>query len=192
MKGKDEMSLGKKMWTLFVTTFTISMTANSGYAIIGVLKRTFAEKYHWFSEDEMNNAIAIGQSAPGPIAVNSSAVIGYETCGFFGAFSAVMGVILPPIVIMLLVTVFYEKIVGSVYVAVFMKGMQAGVIGMLLDIVIGMYRNLSDKKAVYPYIVMLIAFLFCRFSSFSLFYLVVGCILAGVIKSLLIGKKVKP
>ena len=65
------MTKSKKLFTLFITTFTISMTANSGYAILGVMKNVFVNKHKWFTEEEMANYIALAQSSPGPIAINA-------------------------------------------------------------------------------------------------------------------------
>ena len=62
----------KKLWLLFTTTFTVSITANSGYAIVAVLRTKFVEKLKWISEDEMATYVALTQSIPGPVAVNCS------------------------------------------------------------------------------------------------------------------------
>ena len=58
----------KKIWLIFINTFTISMTANSGYAMLGVIKNRFVHKYGWFTKEEMEDYIALAQSCPGPIA----------------------------------------------------------------------------------------------------------------------------
>ena len=97
----------KKMWIIFINCFTISMTANSGYAMFGVMKNRFAGKYGWVTEEEMEDYLALAQSSPGPVAVNSAVQVGQHVAGLPGAFSAVMGIILPPFLIMLLVTYFY-------------------------------------------------------------------------------------
>ena len=94
----------RRLTALFLATFTISATANSGYAIIAVMRDDFVNKRGWFTEDEMNDYIAIVQSSPGPMAVTSSTVIGYHIAGFAGSFAAVLGVILPPFLVMIAVT----------------------------------------------------------------------------------------
>ena len=72
------MEKSQKLWILFKTAFVSSATANSGYAILAVMKNLFVEKHKWFTEDEMNDYIALAQSAPGPMAVNSAVIIGYR------------------------------------------------------------------------------------------------------------------
>ena len=79
-----------RIWLLFINIFSISMTANSGYAMLGVLKNRFVDKYGWFTKEEMDDYIALAQSSPGPIAVNSAVLIGYQAAGPAGAFAAVM------------------------------------------------------------------------------------------------------
>ncbi len=173
----------KKAFTIFTITFSTSITANSGYAIIAVLRNILVEKHHWFTEDEMNDYVAMAQSPPGPIAVNCSLVVGYQLAGPLGALAAVIGVIIPPIVIMVIVTYFYQNIVTNKYVRLFMSGMQAGVVAM--------FTTVTKRKSIYPYVIMVIAFVFIRFTDFSMAYLIIGCILTAVIKTVITGRMVK-
>ena len=93
----------KRLLPLFLATLTISATANSGYAILAVMKDDFVNRRKWFTEDEMADYIAIVQSSPGPMAVTSSTIIGYHVAGMPGTLAAVFGVILPPFLVMVLV-----------------------------------------------------------------------------------------
>lgn len=175
----------KRCWILFVTMLAISSTANSGLAILSVIKSTFVQKRKWVTEEQMNDYIALCQSAPGPIAINASSIVGYHVAGAAGALSAVVGCAIPPIVIMILVSVFYSAIIGNNWVRVFMKGMQAGVIAMLLDLIWDMFRNVTKEHRIYPIAIMIISFLFAWFTRFSTFFLVLGCIAAALVSYLL-------
>ena len=177
-----------KLAALFVATFTVSCTANSGYAIIAVMKDDFVNKRKWLTEEEMADYIAIVQSSPGPMAVTSSTIIGYHVAGMPGTLAAVFGVILPPFLVMVLVTLFYEAIVGNPYVGLFLRGMQMGVVAMLVDVIIGLFRNATDKGWAYPLVIMALSFVYVRFSGFSIAWLVVACIVAGVVKALLVRR----
>ena len=177
-----------KLLALFIATFTISCTANSGYAILAVMKDNFVNKRKWLTEEEMADYIAIVQMTPGPMAVSSTTIVGYHIAGLAGTFAAVLGVILPPFLVMVAVTVFYEAIVDNPYVVLFLRGMQMGVVAMLFDVVIGLFRNATDKSGVYPYIIMVLAFLYVRLTGFSIVWLVLGCIAAGVAKALLVKR----
>lgn len=181
----------KKAFTIFTITFSTSITANSGYAIVAVLRNILVEKNHWFTEDEMNDYVAMAQSPPGPIAVNCSLVVGYQLAGPIGALAAVIGVIIPPIVIMVIVTYFYQNIVTNQYVRLFMSGMQAGVVAMLIDVITGLFTTVTKRKSLYPYVIMAIAFVFIRFTDLSMVYLIIGCILTAVIKTVIMGRMVK-
>lgn len=190
-KAQGSDGLLGRMIALFLATFTISATANSGYAIIAVMKDDFVNKRKWFTEDEMNDYIAIVQSCPGPMAVTSSMVVGYQSAGLLGSLAAVLGVITPPFVVMVLVTVFYEAIVSNPYVTIFMRGMQMGVVAMLLDICIGLFRNATKEERAYPVAIMVLAFLYVRLTGCSIMWLAIGCGIAGAFKALLISREVK-
>ena len=92
---------------------------------------------------------------------------------------------------MIIVTYFYQTIVTNQYVRIFMSGMQAGVVAMLIDVIIGLFTTVTKRKSVYPYIIMVIAFIFIRFTDFSMLYLILGCILTAVIKTVVVGRLVK-
>lgn len=190
-KAQGSDGLLGRMIALFLATFTISATANSGYAIIAVMKDDFVNKRKWFTEDEMNDYIAIVQSCPGPMAVTSSMVVGYQSAGLLGSLAAVLGVITPPFVVMVLVTVFYEAIVSNPYVTIFMRGMQMGVVAMLLDICIGLFRNATKEEKAYPVAIMVLAFLYVRLTGCSIMWLAIVCGIAGAFKALLISREVK-
>ncbi len=179
----------REMWLLFFNTFTISMTANSGYAMLGVIKNRFVDKYKWFTAEEMQDYIALAQSCPGPIAVSSTMIIGYRKLGIAGALSAVFGVILPPFFMMILVTLFYEFISTNRFVRIFITGMQAGVCAMLMDVVLGLFEGVVKMNQVFYYIMVVLCFLYVRLTKLSIFYLALICIAIAVIKTLFVKKK---
>lgn len=180
----------KKAWLLFINTFSISITANSGYAMLGVIKNRFVDKYGWFTKEEMEDYIALAQSCPGPFSCSTAMIIGYQSCGIIGALSAVLGVIVPPFIMMILVTYFYTFISTNQYVRIFITGMQAGVCAMLLDVVLGLFTGIVKMNKPFYYIMVLLSFLYVRLTKYSIFYLAVICILVAVVKTLLIKKEV--
>lgn len=185
----DEMSRFRKLYILFKTTFLISLTANSGYAILSVMKTAFIEKYRWFTEEEMSDYIAMVQSAPGPIAINASMIIGWQAAGPAGSFAAVTGCTIPPLLVMMAVTLFYNRIVSNPYVSLFMKGMQFGVIAMLLDVLLGLFTNVTKKGFLYPCCLMVLSFLYLKLINRSVFFLALGCIVISAIKTMYTWKK---
>lgn len=173
------MSKLKKCWILFSTMMVISSTANSGYAILSVVVRNFVGKHHWITEEEMEDYIALVQGTPGSIAINMSMMVGYHVASIWGAAAAVIGCAIPPLVIMLLVTAFYSAIVGNPWIEVFLHGMQAGVIAMLANLVLGLFRNATKEQMIYPLAIMAIAMAYSLLTDLSSILLVIGCILIG-------------
>ena len=189
MENKD--SILKKSLSLFGNAFITSMTANSGYAIVSVLKNKYTQKHKWVSEEEMNAIVALCQSSPGPIAVSSNLMIGFQIAGPLGAFASVLGCIIPPIIMMILVSFFYNYIITNRYVRIFMQGMQAGVIAMLLDVVIGLFMNIAKKREVFLFALMIIAFLYLRLFDLSIVYLLIFMIVAALVKTLIMTIQAK-
>ena len=186
MSRKDKL---KRLWTLFFTSFITSLTANSGYAILSVLRTTYTKKHEWITEEEMTDIIALCQVSPGPIAINASVMLGYQCAGGLGSFLSVLGCVIPPIMIMVLVTIFYNVIVENKIVALFMRGMQAGVIAMLLDVVISLFGNIKNRKSIYLYVILIGSFLFLRLTDLSVFILLVIVLAAALVKTFIMRKK---
>ena len=179
----------EKLKLLFMTTLSVSATANSGYAILSVLKNRFVDRYQWYTEEQMNDFIALAQSTPGPVAVNISAIIGYQSAGILGTLSAVTGCILPPIVVMLAVTFFYQAVAANPYVRLFMQGMQAGVCAMLADVILSLFSNILKKDALLHVLLTVFCFLAVRYTGVSVFVLLLICIAISVVKTLIAKRK---
>ena len=99
----------KVLWKLFLSTLYLSaFTFGGGYVIVTLMKDKFVDKYHWIEENEMLDLIAIAQSAPGAIAVNGAIVVGYKLAGLAGVLTAIFGTVLPPFLIISVISVFYQ------------------------------------------------------------------------------------
>ena len=109
MEGKIVEDKKKVLFHLFISTLYLSaFTFGGGYVIVSLLKKKFVDEYHWIENDEMLDLVAIAQSAPGAIAVNGAIAVGYKLAGIIGAFVAVIGAIIPPFVIITILSMFYE------------------------------------------------------------------------------------
>ena len=88
--------------TLFLTFFKIgAFTFGGGYAMLPLIQREIVEKRKWITNDDILEVVAIAESTPGPIAVNSATFVGYRTGGFSGALLATLGVVLPSFAVIL-------------------------------------------------------------------------------------------
>jgi chromate transporter len=140
----------KKLAVLFLEMLKISaFTFGGGFVIIPLLRRIFVENRKWIGEEEMMDLTAIAQSAPGPIAVNAAILTGYRVAGVPGAAISVLGTVIPPLVILSVISLFYNAFRENRYVNILMAGMLCGVAAVILNVVLDLLRVLfsSGKKA---------------------------------------------
>ena len=103
IKNELNNELKKKhlLLELFLSTLYISsFTFGGGFVIVTFMKRKFVDELHWIDEQEMLDLVALAQSSPGAIAVNAAILVGWRVCGFAGMLTAVLGTILPPMIIL--------------------------------------------------------------------------------------------
>ena len=174
------MSKMKNNLTLFYNFLKIgAFTFGGGLAMIPLVSRIVVEKYHWMTEDEMVDMIAIAESTPGVIAVNLATYVGYKLNKFFGALFATLGVVLPSFLIICLISFFYEKFIQIEVVSWAFMGIKACVAILILNAGIKLIKNV--KKNIFSIIVLLIAFMLCLFvNAISTVYIILGGLIIGV------------
>lgn len=137
-----------KLWVLFLTTLYISaFTFGGGFVIVTFMKHKFVDELHWIDEQEMLDFTALAQSCPGAIAVNAAILVGWNVYGFAGMIVATLGTILPPMIILSVVSFFYAIFSTNVWVAVVLKGMQAGVAAVILDAACSLGESVLKEKS---------------------------------------------
>ena len=109
--------------------------------IIPLMRKKFVEELGWIEEDEMLDLTAIAQSSPGAIAVNASILVGYHVAGFSGAVLTVVGTVLPPLIIISVISIFYQAFRDNPIVNMAMTGMLCGVAAVICDVVINMSKS---------------------------------------------------
>lgn len=158
------MDKKNKYWQLFLSTFKLSAcTFGGGFVIIPLMRERFVKELHWIEEEEMLDLTAIAQSSPGSIAINASILVGYHVAGIPGALITVVGSALPPLIIISIISAFYQAFRSNKYVSMAMAGMLAGVAAVIFDVVINMAWPILKKKRLLPIAVMLAAFVATRF-----------------------------
>lgn len=166
--------------TLFKETFIISATTFGGGAvIISMLQKAFVERLKWIDEDEMMDLIAIAQSCPGVMAVNSSIIIGYRIAGVPGALLTVLGTVTPPMIILTIISMFYVQFRSNRIVALVLKGMQAGVIAVLMSVSISMTSNVLKEKSILNYILLASACIAVIGFGVDVILAILGCGIIG-------------
>ncbi len=176
--------------TLFITCMIVSATTfGGGMVIMAVLQRKFVEELKWLSEEEIMDMIAIAQSCPGVMAVNTSIIIGYRIGGVPGALMTVFGTILPPMVILSILSVFYTQFRQNRIVALVFRGMQAGVVAVVLSAMITMAKNVIKNRDVTTIPMLAAACIAAVYFQVDVIYLILFCGVFGGIAAWLRMKK---
>ena len=181
-KGRNKMKNKKMLWELFSTLFKIGLfTFGGGYAMIAFFESEFVEKKKWLDKEEFLDMVAIAESTPGPIAINSATYVGYKNAGVLGAACATLGVVLPSFIIIYVISLFLDAFLTFELVGYAFKGIQAGVVYLILSAGIkmlkGMKKNAMSVTILCAVLVCMIAFsvLAVDFSAI-LFILISGVI----------------
>ncbi len=170
-------------WKLFsVTLYLSAVTFGGGFAIIPFMKRKFVDDLHWIEEEEMLNLVAIAQSSPGAVAVNASILLGYKVKGLPGAVTTVFGTILPPLVIISIISVFYTQFRQNVVVNAVLKGMQAGVAAVIIDVVLTLGRKVTQEREISSILIMIGAFIATFVFKVNVVLIILLCGVYGVAK----------
>ena len=179
-----------KYLTLFLATLQLSaFTFGGGFVIIPLMRKKFVEKLGWIDEQEMLDFTAIAQSSPGAIAVNASILVGYRVAGVPGALLTVCGTVLPPLVIISVISLFYAAFRDNAIVSMAMAGMLAGVAAVICDVVYTMGKAVFKLHRVLPVVVMLASFAAVRFLNVNIILIILVCGVVGAVDSFLRGKK---
>ena len=170
------MSIWYKYRKLFLSTFELSAcTFGGGFVIIPLMRKKFVEELGWIEEEEMLDLTAIAQASPGAIAVNASIMLGYHIAGIPGAILAVLGTVLPPLIIISIISMFYQAFRNNVIVSMAMRGMLCGVAAVICDVVINMAKRKFQKKRPLPIIIMLASFIAVRYLSINIIIVIFVC-----------------
>lgn len=180
----------KTLWQLFLSTLYISaFTFGGGFVIVTFMKKKFVDELHWIDEDEMLDLTAIAQSSPGSIAVNAAILVGWRVGGAAGIAMAVLGTLLPPMLILSIISFFYAAFASNRYVALTLRGMQAGVAAVILDVVCGLGSKVVKEHSVLSIALMLCAFAATFFFKINVVFILLAAALVGAVKLLVIRLK---
>jgi len=187
---KNKTGKARLLWQLFLSCFYISaFTFGGGFVIITFMKRKFVDEKGWINEQEMLDLTALAQSAPGAIAVNAAVLVGWRIGGFLGMLTAVMGTILPPLLIISAVSLFYAAFAANRYVALVLDGMQAGVAAVILDVVCNLGKNVVKSRSVVKIGLMAAAFTATFFFKINVIYIILAAAAVGIVTETLRHKK---
>lgn len=173
------------LWRLFASTLYLSaFTFGGGYVIVSLLKKKFVDEYHWIEEEEMLDLVAIAQSSPGAIAVNGAIVVGYKLARLPGTLVAILGTIIPPFMIISVISVCYNLLKDQFLVSEMLKGMQSGVGAVIASVTYEMGVVIICGKSKMSMLIMVGAFAASCIFGVNVIFVVIVCGLLGVVRTL--------
>lgn len=181
-----------KLWTLFRSMFVLSAcTFGGGFVIVSLMKKKYVEELQWLEEDEMLDVTAITQSAPGPLPVNASVIIGYRIAGIVGSLTAILGTILPPMIIISVISLFYEQFRTNPYISTALQVMRAGVAAVIFDVVINLAQHVLGTKRLLYIAMMIVAFIATCLLDVSAMLVILTCLVIGILDLIFQTYKIK-
>ena len=182
---KDKL---KRFWTLFVTFFKIGLfTFGGGYAMIPMIQREIVGNKKWITQEDVLEIVAIAESTPGPIAVNSATFVGYHVSGFWGSVLATFGVVLPSFVIITVIAKVLREFQSIRAVKYAFWGIRAGILALVFKAFRSMYRQCP--VSVISYGIAALAFLCAAILKMNVQLVIVGCALLGLASSMLAERR---
>ncbi|MFN3739992.1 MAG: chromate transporter [Thermodesulfovibrionales bacterium] len=167
------------MFKFFFILFYINLfTIGGGYVMIPLLEKELVEKLHWVTHQEFIEAIAVGQVTPGPLTI-MNAFIGYKIFGIAGAIGATISSYLPSLIVVTLISYYYQGFRESPFVDAGFKGIKPAVVGLLMATAISLGKvSITDP---YTGFIALLSFAFITFTKIDPTFIIVGAGIAGIL-----------
>lgn len=181
------MNKFKMCLALFGTFFKIgAFTIGGGYAMLPLIQREVAEKRGWIEEKDMLDIVAIAESTPGPIAINTATFVGTRAAGFFGAFCATFGTVLPSFIIISALSVVLSQILAFEPVAFAFNGIRAGVIALIVKAFWGMAKQCP--RNMFSLVLAVLALCLVLFTEINIVFIIISGALIGISSALISNK----
>ncbi len=168
---------------LFIDTiYTATLAFGGGMVVLGMIRRLYVKKYGCLTDDELTDLIALAQSAPGAISANTFMMVGYNLAGFGGAVITMIANIIPPLIIITLLSFFYNYIRDNIVAEYILKAMRAGVGAVIISICTDMIINVTKKgNRIFSVLLLTAAFIASYIIKFPAVYIIILSAASGVI-----------
>lgn len=178
----------EKLLTVFTTFFKIGLfTFGGGYAMIPLIEYEIVERHHWIESKDILDIFAIAEATPGVIAVNTATFVGYKVAGFWGSLLATLGVVIPSLMIISLIALFFQEFQSLEWVGYAFKGVRAGVIVLILGAVVKMAKK--GEYTPLTVLILILTFGLASFTDVNIIYLLLGGAVTGLIYQLGLNRK---
>ena len=178
----------KALGKVFAAFFRIgAFTFGGGIAMIPLIQREAVEKNKWVTDEDILEIIAIAESTPGPIAINSATFVGYRVGGVLGSVFATLGVVLPSFLIILALSFVLEQFQELKAVQYAFQGIRAGVLALLIKSLWTMYKK--SPKGWPAYVAMGGAFVLTAVCGVNLIFVIIGCAVFGLVTARLLERR---
>lgn len=169
----------KKLLILYYTMFKIGcFTFGGGWSIIAQIEEEFCKKREWVTKEQILDFMSVAKSLPGIMIVNYSVLFGYTVAGIPGALSASFGLVSPAVLVIAVITNFYDMFCNNPYVIRVMNGVRSAVIPVIIGAAWKLKKNaLCDRAA---WLIGIAVTVFCVISDINKLFIVVLCGLIGI------------
>ena len=180
----------QKHWELFFVFFKLgAFTFGGGYAMVPLIRNEVVAKKQWLEDNEFMDTLALAQSAPGPIALNTALFVGNRRLGFSGSLFSGLGVILPSFFIILFIAIALAQFKDNTVMDSVFRGIRPAVVALIAASLFGLGKSagISLKNIWIPISVVLAVW----WLQISPIYIIVVAILLGILKLLWLRKMLK-
>jgi len=178
----------KKLWQIFASFFKIgAFTFGGGYAMIPLIQHEAVEKRKWVTDEDILDIVAIAESTPGPIAINSATFVGYRAAGVVGSVCATLGVVIPSFVIILALSFVLAQFQDVQAVKYAFNGIRVGVLALLIKALWSMYKK--SPKGWVAYVIMGASLLLTAVFSVNVIFVIIGCAVFGIVTSRIMERR---
>jgi chromate transporter len=176
----NEKSKGQRFLQLFICFFKVgAFTFGGGFAMIPLIEREIVDNKKWISEKEIIDVFAVAQSLPGAIAINTSTFIGYKVLGRLGAVVATAGVVLPSLITITLIAMFFSIVRGNPIFDAIFDGISPAIVALIL--VAGVKIAKESVKDKLGAIILLFTVIAITFFKVQAIFVIIAGALIGII-----------
>ncbi|AKL94077.1 chromate transport protein ChrA [Clostridium aceticum] len=173
---------------LFSIFFRVgAFTFGGGYAMLPIMQKEMVENHDLIRENEFLDIIAVAQSLPGPIAVNTAVFVGYKVKGILGAVFTLIGTVLPSLLVIMVLAIFYDKIKHINTIQLFFHGVRPAIVALILMAALKLSKPIS--KTDFNMVIMVLSFVSIVLLKVHPILVIISCAVAGLLHKKKEGKR---